>query len=169
MRDILFDTNIIILLEVPERTTCKENVLFSGETDVTRLIIPEANVFLSTKKFNMKELQHKRDTIFLSKDDNAGIACKREEGTDCITSDALMHLSVLNIACNPNLFDIVFEFKIGTNTSRTRFKWCRLPILVTVRNSTNIIPKHPQPIQETISAKGPEHFTLKAESKRLLE
>lgn len=142
---------------------------FVRVSDVTKFGISEPNIYLSPKDFELKELQPKKDTILLSKDGSVGIAYKVENDMDCITSGALLHLSVFNQDYTPDyltlvLNSIVVRMQAERDSNGAIIKHWKPSEIEQV-----IIPKLPMPIQETISAKIQESFALKAESKRLLE
>lgn len=136
---------------------------------VSKFGISEPNVFLSPNDFSLKELQPKKDTILLSKDGSVGIAYKVEEDMNCITSGALLHLSVFNQDYTPDyltlvLNSIVVQMQADRDSNGAIIQHWKPSEIEQV-----IIPKLPKPIQETISAKIQESFALKAESKRLLD
>lgn len=142
---------------------------FIRVSDVTKFGISEPNIYLSPKDFELKELQPKKDTILLSKDGSVGIAYKVENDLDCITSGALLHLSVFNHDYTPDyltlvLNSIVVRMQAERDSNGAIIKHWKPSEIEQV-----IIPKLPMPIQETISVKIQESFALKAESKRLLE
>lgn len=142
---------------------------FVRVSDVTKFGISEPNIYLSPKDFDLKELQPKKNTILLSKDGSVGIAYKVENDMDCITSGALLHLSVFNQDYTPDyltlvLNSIVVRMQAERDSNGAIIKHWKPSEIEQV-----IIPKLPMPIQETISAKIQESFALKAESKRLLE
>lgn len=142
---------------------------FIRVSDVTKFGISEPNIFLSPKDFDLAELQPKKDTILLSKDGSVGIAYKVEEDMNCITSGALLHLSVFNKDYNLDyltlvLNSIVVRMQAERDSNGAIIKHWKPSEIEQV-----IIPKLPMPIQETISAKIQESFALKVESKRLLE
>ena len=142
---------------------------FVRVSDVSKFGISEPNVFLSPNDFSLKELQPKKDTILLSKDGSVGIAYKVEEDMNCITSGALLHLSVFNQDYTPDyltlvLNSIVVQMQADRDSNGAIIQHWKPSEIEQV-----IIPKLPKPIQETISAKIQESFALKVESKRLLD
>ena len=147
----------------------ESGIPFVRVSDVTKFGISEPNIFLSPKDFNLAELQPKKDTILLSKDGSVGIAYKVENDTDCITSGALLHLSVFNKEYNPDYLTLVLNSKVVQMQAERDSNGAIIQHWKPSEIEQVIIPKLPKPIQETISARIQESFALKAESKRLLD
>lgn len=146
-----------------------EGIPFVRVSDVTKFGISEPNIFLSPKDFNLNELQPKKDTILLSKDGSVGIAYKVEEDMDCITSGALLHLSVFNKDYTPDYLTLVLNSIVVQMQAERDSNGAIIQHWKPSEIEQVIIPKLPKPIQDEISAKIQESFALKAESKRLLE
>ena len=142
---------------------------FLRVSDVSKFGISEPNIFLSTSDFNLNELRPKKDTILLSKDGSVGIAYKVEEDKDCITSGALLHLSVFNEDYTPDYLTLVLNSIVVQMQAERDSNGAIIQHWKPSEIEQVIIPKLPKPIQETISAKIQESFALKAESKRLLD
>lgn len=147
----------------------ESGIPFVRVSDVTKFGISEPNVFLSQNDYDLKELQPKKDTILLSKDGSVGIAYKVEEDTDCITSGALLHLSVFNKEYNPDYLTLVLNSKVVQMQAERDSNGAIIQHWKPSEIEQVIIPKLPKPIQKNISAKIQESFALKAESKRLLD
>lgn len=147
----------------------ESGIPFVRVSDVTKFGISEPNIFLSPKDFDLAELQPKKDTILLSKDGSVGIAYKVAEDMDCITSGALLHLSIFNKEYNPDYLTLVLNSKVVQMQAERDSSGAIIQHWKPSEIEQVIIPKLPMPIQETISAKIQESFALKAESKRLLE
>lgn len=142
---------------------------FVRVSDVTKFGISEPNIYLSPSDFNLNELRPKKDTILLSKDGSVGIAYKIEEDMDCITSGALLHLSVFNEDYTPNYLTLVLNSIVVQMQAERDSNGAIIQHWKPSEIEQVIIPKLPKPIQETISAKIQESFALKKESKRLLD
>lgn len=166
IRDI---ANIKKSVEPGSEAYQESGIPFVRVSDVTKFGISEPNVFLSQNDYDLKELQPKKDTILLSKDGSVGIAYKVEEDTDCITSGALLHLSVFNKEYNPDYLTLVLNSKVVQMQAERDSNGAIIQHWKPSEIEQVIIPKLPKPIQETISAKIQESFALKAESKRLLD
>ena len=142
---------------------------FVRVSDVTIFGISEPSICLSPSDFNLNELKPKKDTILLSKDGSVGIAYKVEEDMDCITSGALLHLSVFNQDYTPDYLTLVLNSIVVQMQAERDSNGAIIQHWKPSEIEQVIIPKLPKPIQETISAKIQESFALKAESKRLLD
>ena len=146
-----------------------KGIPFVRVSDMTKFGISDPSIFLSPNDFNLKELQPKKDTILLSKDGSVGIAYKVEKDLDCITSGALLHLSVFNEDYNPDYLTLVLNSIVVQMQAERDSNGAVIQHWKPSEIEQVIIPKLPKPIQDTISAKIQESFELKAESKRLLD
>ncbi len=142
---------------------------FVRVSDISKFGISEPQIFLSPNDFDLNDLQPKKDTILLSKDGSVGIAYKVEEDLDCITSGALLHLSVFNKDYTPDYLTLVLNSIVVQMQAERDSNGAIIQHWKPSEIEQVIIPKLPKPIQETISAKIQESFALQAESKRLLE
>ena len=82
---------------------------FVRVSDVNKFGISAPNIFLSPDDFDLLALRPKNDTILLSKDGSVGIAYKIDKDLDCITSGALLHLTVFNQDYNPDYLTLVLN------------------------------------------------------------
>ena len=146
-----------------------KGIPFVRVSDMTKFGISNPNIFLSPNDFDLKELQPKKNTILLSKDGSVGIAYKVEKDMDCITSGALLHLSIFNEEYNPDYLTLVLNSIVVQMQAERDSNGAIIQHWKPSEIEQVIIPKLPKPIQDTISAKIQESFALKAESKRLLE
>ncbi len=142
---------------------------FVRVSDVSKFGISEPSIYLSPCDFNLNELRPKKDTILLSKDGSVGIAYKVEEDMDCITSGALLHLSVFNEDYTPDYLTLVLNSIVVQMQAERDSNGAIIQHWKPSEIEQVIIPKLPKPIQETISAKIQESFALKKESRRLLD
>ena len=144
-------------------------VPFLRVSNLTKFGLSEPDIHLSPKDYDVENLKPRKDTILLSKDGSVGIAYKVSEDMNCITSGALLHLSVFNKDYLPDyltlaLNSIIVKLQAERDASGAIIQHWKPSEIEQV-----IIPKLPMPIQQTISAKIRQSFALKAESKRLLE
>lgn len=146
-----------------------KGIPFVRVSDVTKFGISDPSIFLSPNDFDLKELQPKKNTILLSKDGSVGIAYKVEKDMDCITSGALLHLSIFNEEYNPDYLTLVLNSIVVQMQAERDSNGAIIQHWKPSEIEQVIIPKLPKPIQDTISAKIQESFALKAESKRLLD
>lgn len=142
---------------------------FVRVSDVDKFGISDPNIFLSPDDFDLQELRPKKDTILLSKDGSVGIAYKVEKDLDCITSGALLHLTVFNQDYNPDYLTLVLNSKIVKMQAERDANGAIIQHWKPSEIEQVIIPKLPKSIQNEISSKIQKSFALKAESKRLLE
>lgn len=142
---------------------------FVRVSDVTKFGISETNVFLSPIDFSLKELQPNKDTILLSKDGSVGIAYKVEEDLNCITSGALLHLSVFNQDYIPDYLTLVLNSIVVQMQAERDSNGAIIQHWKPSEIEQVIIPKLPKPVQEAISEKIQDSFALKTESKQLLD
>ena len=146
-----------------------EGIPFVRVSDMTKFGISESSVFLSPNDFNLSELQPKKDTILLSKDGSIGIAYKVEKDLDCITSGALLHLSVFNENYNHDYLTLVLNSVIVQMQAERDSNGAIIQHWKPSEIEQVIIPKLSKSIQDSISTKIQKSFALKAESKRLLD
>lgn len=142
---------------------------FVRVSDMSKYGISEPKIFLSPNDYSLDELRPRKDTILLSKDGSVGIAYKVEEDMDCITSSALLHLSVFNKNYNPDYFTLVLNSIVVQMQAERDSNGAIIQHWKPSEIEQVIIPKLAKPLQDTISAKIQESFALKAESKHLLE
>lgn len=142
---------------------------FVRVSDVNKFGISEPNIFLSPDEFDLSELRPKKDTILLSKDGSVGIAYKVDKDLDCITSGALLHLTVFNQDYNPDYLTLVLNSIIVKMQAERDANGAIIQHWKPSEIEQVIIPKLPKSIQDEISSKIQKSFALKAESKRLLE
>ena len=147
----------------------ESGIPFVRVSDVSKFEISEPNIFLSPDEYDLKELQPKKDTILLSKDGSVGIAYKVDKDMNCITSGALLHLSVFNKDYNPDYLTLVLNSIVVQMQAERDSNGAIIQHWKPSEIEQVIIPKLPKAIQESISEKIQESFALKAESKRLLE
>ena len=144
-------------------------VPFVRVSDVTKFGISQPNVFLSPDDFNWKELQPKKDTILLSKDGSVGVAYKMEEDKYCITSGALLHLSVFNKNYLPDYLTLVLNSVVVQMQAERDANGAVIQHWKPSEIGKVLIPQLPMSIQKIISSKIQESFALRAECHRLLE
>lgn len=161
--------NIRKSVEPGSKAYQESGIPFVRVSNVSKFGISEPNIFLSPKDFDLKELQPKKNTILLSKDGSVGIAYKVENDMDCITSGALLHLSVFNQDYTPDYLTLVLNSIVVRMQAERDSNGAVIQHWKPSEIEQVIIPKLPKSIQETISAKIQESFAQKAESKRLLE
>ena len=114
-------------------------------------------------------IRPQKDTILLSKDGSVGIAYKMEEPIDVITSGAISHLNITGKDVLPDYLTLVLNsFVVKLQAERDAGgsiiqHWKPSEI------EDVIIPILPTSEQVTISKMLQQSFTLRKESKRLLQ
>ena len=111
----------------------------------------------------------KKDTILLSKDGSVGIAYKVEKDINCITSGALLHLTIANNNYLPDyltlvLNSLVVQMQAKRDAGGSIIQHWKPSEIEQVK-----IPKLPLNIQESIAKKVQESFKLRSECNTLLK
>lgn len=143
-----------------------EGIPFLRVSNLTKFGLTDSNVFLDRKKYE-NLLKPRKDTILFSKDGSIGIAYKAESDLDCITSGALLHLSVKKTTILPDYLALVLNSKIvqlqaERDSGGSIINHWRLPEIEMV-----LIPMLDYDIQNQISQKVQESFKLRKDSKKL--
>ena len=144
-----------------------EGIPFLRVSNLTKFGLTDSNVFLDRKKYE-NLLKPRKDTILFSKDGSIGIAYKAESDLDCITSGALLHLSVKKTTILPDYLALVLNSKIvqlqaERDSGGSIINHWRLPEIEMV-----LIPMLDYDIQNQISQKVQESFKLRKDSKNLI-
>lgn len=144
-----------------------EGIHFLRVSNLTKFGLTDSNVFLDRKKYE-NLLKPRKDTILFSKDGSIGIAYKAESDLDCITSGALLHLSVKKTTILPDYLALVLNSKIvqlqaERDSGGSIINHWRLPEIEMV-----LIPMLDYDIQNQISQKVQESFKLRKDSKNLI-
>ena len=141
---------------------------FVRVSDVTKFGIASPSIFLSPNDYNL-DLMPKKDTILLSKDGSVGIAYKVEKDINCITSGALLHLTITNNNYLPDyltlvLNSLVVQMQAKRDAGGSIIQHWKPSEIEQVK-----IPKLPLNIQESIAKKVQESFKLRSECNTLLK
>jgi restriction endonuclease S subunit len=140
-------------------------VPFVRVSDISKFGIQEPEIKIPA---HLTELRPKKDTILLSKDGSVGIAYKVENDMDCITSGALLHLTVkqdvlpdyLVIVLNSMVVQLQAERDAGGSVIQhwkpSEIEEVIIPILNTY-------------VQQQIAADVQSSFALRRQSEQLLE
>lgn len=144
-----------------------EGIPFLRVSNLTKFGLTESNVFLDRKKYK-NLIKPRKNTILFSKDGSIGIAYKAESDLDCITSGALLHLSVKKAIILPDYLTLVLNSKVvqlqaERDAGGSIINHWRLPEIENV-----IIPMLDYDIQSQISQKVQESFKLRKDSKNLI-
>lgn len=144
-----------------------EGIPFLRVSNLTKFGLTDSNVFLDRKKYE-NLLKPRKETILFSKDGSIGIAYKAESDLDCITSGALLHLSVKKTTILPDYLALILNSKIvqlqaERDSGGSIINHWRLPEIEMV-----LIPMLDYDIQNQISQKVQESFKLRKDSKNLI-
>ena len=148
---------------------CNEGVPFVRVSDMTKYGISKTDIYLSRADYDVDELHPKKDTILLSKDGSVGIAYKVTEDMDCITSGALLHLSVSNENYLPDYVTLVLNSIIVRMQAERDSNGAIIQHWKPSEINQVVIPHLPMDTQRIIASKVQQSFALRSESKRLLE
>lgn len=119
---------------------------------------------------NIHELYPKRDTILLSKDGSVGIAFKVEEDMQCVTSGAILHLTVKNTAeILPDFLTLVLNSKAVQMQAERDAGGSIIQHWKQSEIEEAFIPVLEMDKQLEISIKIEEFFALRKKSAELLE
>lgn len=147
---------------------CEKGIPFIRVADLSKFGLSEPAVYLNKLEFK-DTIRPQKDTILLSKDGSVGIAYKMEEPIDVITSGAIIHLNITDKDVLPDYLTLVLNsFVVKLQAERDAGgsiiqHWKPSEI------EDVIIPILPTSEQVTISKMLKQSFTLRKESKRLLQ
>lgn len=147
---------------------CEKGIPFIRVADLSKFGLSEPAVYLNKLEFK-DTIRPQKDTILLSKDGSVGIAYKMEEPIDVITSGAIIHLNITGKDVLPDYLTLVLNsFVVKLQAERDAGgsiiqHWKPSEI------EDVIIPILPTSEQVTISKMLQQSFTLRKESKRLLQ
>lgn len=161
--------NITKSIEPGSDAYCESGVPFVRVSDISKFGISETNIFLSEKDYDVEALRPKKDTILLSKDGSVGIAYKVTEDMNCITSGALLHLSVRNHDYLPDYLTLVLNSIVVRLQAERDSNGAVIQHWKPSEIEKVIIPHLPMETQHVIATKVKQSFSLRCESKRLLE
>ena len=141
---------------------------FIRVANLNKFGISKSEIFLDEERYS-GTIKPKKDTILLSKDGTVGIAYKVSEDLNCITSGAILHLTInqknilpdyLTLVLNSKLVQIQAERDSGGSIIQ---HWKPSEIMEI------LIPIIDQPTQAKISSLIQTSFALKTKSEKLLE
>ena len=142
---------------------------FVRVADVTKLGISQPSIYLSPDEYDLEGLKPRKDTILLSKDGSVGIAYKMEKDLGCITSGALLHLTIFNEDYLPDYLTLVLNSLVVQMQAERDAGGSIIQHWKPSEIENVVIPKLPMAKQIEISNTIQESFSLRHESERLLE
>lgn len=142
---------------------------FVRVADVTKFGISQPSIYLSPNDYDLEGLKPRKDTILLSKDGSVGIAYKVESDMDCITSGALLHLTVFNKDYLPDYLTLVLNSVVVQMQAERDAGGSIIQHWKPSEINNVVIPKLPMTKQIEISQMIQESFVLRHKSERLLD
>lgn len=162
--------NIKKSIEPGSASYCDEGIPFIRVSDVTKYGISTPSIKLPLAIVaEPDKLYPKENTILFSKDGSVGIAYKVEKDTEVITSGALLHLTVKNPSkVIPDYLTLVLNSPIVRLQAERDSSGAVIQHWKPSEIEKVIIPVLDIEIQEQISKKVQESFSLRHQSERLI-
>jgi restriction endonuclease S subunit len=130
---------------------------------------PEIKISYTTIE-NIESLYPQKNTILLTKDGTVGIAYKLENNMTCVTSGALLHLKAKKISSVvPDYLTLVLNSLIVQLQAERDAGGSIIQHWKPSEIENVVIPILPNTVQQTISIKVQQSFTLRRQSEQLLE
>ena len=155
-------------IEPSSETYQEEELPFVQMTNLSKFGLEDPNIRLDRKAFSTAP-RPKKNTILLSKDGSVVIAYKMGEDADVITLGAILHLSVKDKDVLPDYLTLLFNLPIvkmqaERDTGRSTIQhWKPSEI---AQGGSHILPGR---VQQKLSERVSKSFTLRRESKTLLD
>lgn len=146
-----------------------EGIPFVRVSDLSKYGLSDPEIHLSRIPFAHMNLQPKKDTILLSKDGSVGIAYKIEKDLDIVTSGAILHLELKTDQFLPDYLTLVLNSLVVKMQAERDAGGSIIQHWKPSEIEKIVIPWLPIDKQEQISCKIQESFSLRRESKELLE
>ena len=141
---------------------------FIRVANLNKFSISKSEIFLDEEKYS-GTIKPKKDTILLSKDGTVGIAYKVSEDLNCITSGAILHLTINQTNILPDYLTLVLNSKLVQMQAERDSGGSIIQHWKPSEIMEILIPILDQPTQAKISSLIQTSFTLKAKSEKLLE
>lgn len=163
--------NITKSIEPGSEAYVEEGIPFVRVSDVSRFELSEPEIKLRSDILpNPEVLFPQKDTILLSKDGSVGIAYKVETPMSVITSGALLHLKIRDKSTIlPDYLTLVLNSPIVQLQAERDSNGAIIQHWKPSEIENVIIPILEMDLQKEIAAKVQESFTLRKQSKQLLE
>ena len=147
---------------------CEKGIPFIRVADLSKFGLSEPAVYLNKLEFK-DTIRPQKDTILLSKDGSVGITYKMEEPIDVITSGAIIHLNITDKDVLPDYLTLVLNSSVVKLQAERDAGGSIIQHWKPSEIEDVIIPILPTSEQVTISKMLQQSFTLRKESKRLLQ
>ena len=136
--------------------------------DLSKYGITETNIFLPEKDYT-DVIRPKKDTILLSKDGSVGIAYKMDTDLNCITSGAILHLTLKDRSILADYLTLVLNSIVVKMQSERDAGGSIIQHWKPSEIEDVIIPILPISIQKELSKRMQQSFALRKESEQLLQ
>lgn len=146
-----------------------EGIPFVRVSNLSKYGLSEPEFHLGRIPFAHMNLQPKKDTILLSKDGSVGIAYKAEKDLDIVTSGAILHLELKTNQFLPDYLTLVLNSLIVKMQAERDAGGSIILHWKPSEIEKIVIPWLPVDKQEQISCIIQKSFSLRRESKELLE
>ncbi|WP_207660353.1 restriction endonuclease subunit S [Enterocloster bolteae] len=146
-----------------------EGIPFVRVSDLSKYGLSNPEIHLRRIPFAHMNLQPKKETILLSKDGSVGIAYKVEKDLDIVTSGAILHLEFKTDQFLPDYLTLVLNSLIVKMQAERDAGGSIIQHWKPSEIKKVVIPWLPIDKQEQISYKIQGSFSLRRESKELLE
>lgn len=161
--------NIFKSVEPGSAEYCSSGIPFVRVSDVSKYGISSPSIYLDKMSWGNFGIHPKKDTILFSKDGSVGIAYKVDKNIECITSSALLHLTVRDTNVLPDYLTLVLNSLIVKMQSErdvggSVIQHWRIDDIKKV-----VIPILTMDIQKEIADKVRKSFKLREKSNELLE
>ena len=141
---------------------------FIRVANLSKFGISKSEIFLDEKKYS-GIIKPKKDTILLSKDGTVGIAYKASEDLNCITSGAILHLTINQTNILPDYLTLVLNSKLVQMQAERDSGGSIIQHWKPSEIMEILIPIIDQKTQSKISSLIRQSFSLKKTSENLLE
>lgn len=146
----------------------EKGIPFIRVADLSKFGLSEPAVYLDELEFK-DTIRPQKDTILLSKDGSVGIAYKVDEPVDVITSGAIVHLNITDKEVLPDYLTLVLNSSIVKLQAERDAGGSIIQHWKPSEIEEVIIPILPMANQIKISEMLQQSFSLRKESKRLLQ
>lgn len=145
----------------------ESGIPFVRVSNLNKFGIAKPEIHLDEKEYG-KVIKPKKNTVLLSKDGSVGIAYKVEDDLNCITSGAILHLTVKDKDLLPDYLTLVLNSFVVKMQAERDAGGSIIQHWKPSEIQEVIIPIAEKHIQKQITQLLQESFVLKAESEKLL-
>lgn len=147
----------------------ESGIPFVRVSNLTKFGLSEPDIHLDRSVYGSFDIKPKKDTILLSKDGSVGIAYKVETDLDVITSSALLHLTIASTKILPDCLALILNSPLTQLQAERDAGGSIIQHWRPEEIKQVLIPILPMEIQRQIANKIQESFSLRKQSKALLD